>query len=145
MMIRCPGCRKMNRFSKDRLADMPVCGVCSHELLSAPVELMTDDFNEVISQAKLPVIVDFWAAWCGPCKSFAPTFEKSAQHFGNQVIHAKVNTEIEEGLAMQYAIRSIPTLVIFYSGNELSRVSGALPPAQLKQLVEDVIQKTKVL
>ena len=143
MMLRCPSCRKMNRFSIERMSHTPVCGSCGTELLSAPVDLIQDSFSEFIDQSELPVLVDFWAPWCGPCKGFAPTFEKSAKEFGNRLLHAKVNTEEEEGLAMKYAIRSIPTLVVFWDGKEVGRISGALPATQLNELTQQVLSQIK--
>jgi thioredoxin 2 len=145
MLIRCPSCQKTNRFPKEKLSQVPVCGVCSKELLLAPIELIEDSFSEFIDQNELPVLVDFWAPWCGPCKSFAPTFEKLAKEFGNQLLYCKVNTEQEERLAMKYSIRSIPTLVVFYKGQEIGRVSGALPLPQLKELSQNVLEQIKAL
>jgi thioredoxin 2 len=107
--------------------------------------LNQSNIDEVLSQNILPVIIDFWAPWCGPCKSFAPTFKASAAQFANQVIYAKVDTEAEKMLGAKYNIRSIPTLAYFWQGKELGRVSGALPASQLNELVLKLIQATNSL
>ncbi|MDP2070862.1 thioredoxin TrxC [Methylotenera sp.] len=143
MQIKCPHCGKENRFPIEKVGANPICGACRKSLLSEPIVLNQTNINEVLSQNILPVIIDFWAPWCGPCKMFAPTFKASAAKFVNQVIYAKVDTEAEQMLGTKYNIRSIPTLAYFWKGKELGRVSGALAPEQLKELTEKVIQSVK--
>jgi thioredoxin 2 len=143
MQIKCPHCGKENRFPIEKVGANPICGACRKGLLSEPIVLNQTKINEVLSQNILPVIIDFWAPWCGPCKMFAPTFKASAAKFVNQVIYAKVDTEAEQMLGTKYNIRSIPTLAYFWKGKELGRVSGALAPEQLKELTEKVIQSVK--
>ncbi|HOY70050.1 MAG TPA: thioredoxin TrxC [Methylotenera sp.] len=143
MQIKCASCGKENRFPADKVGANPICAACRTRLLSAPIALNHANFNEVLSQSILPVIVDFWAPWCGPCKAFAPTFSASAAKFANKLIFAKVDTEAEQLLGAQYNIRSIPTLAYFWQGKELGRISGALPEYQLNELVEKVIQHCK--
>lgn len=145
MQIKCPHCSKENRFPIDKIGSAPVCGACHHQLLMEPLALNHANIDEVLNQSVLPVIVDFWAPWCGPCKSFAPTFKAGAAKFVNQVIYAKVDTEAEQMLGAQYQIRSIPTLVYFWRGKELGRLSGALAPAQLNELTMQVIAHCKAL
>jgi len=140
MQIKCPHCNKENRFPVDRLASVPKCGVCHKVLISAPVALNQANIDELLAQKLLPVLIDFWAPWCGPCKMFAPTFKASAAKFADKIVYAKVDTEAEQLLGEKYNIRSIPTLVYFWQGKELGRVSGALPPAQLEQLALQLIQ-----
>lgn len=145
MQIKCPHCGKENRFPIDKVGANPICAACRKSLLSEPIVLNQTNINEVLSQSVLPVIIDFWAPWCGPCKMFAPTFKASAAKFANQIIYAKVDTEAEQMLGAQYNIRSIPTLAYFWKGKELGRVSGALPPEQLNELAKQVIQAAKTI
>lgn len=132
MELVCPACGAVNRVPDNRLNDRPKCGKCGGEVLpAAPVELGAADFDRFIARDGLPVLVDFWAPWCGPCKMFAPTFAQKAAQYRGRVRFAKVNTEQEQALAARYGIRSIPTLALFRAGAEADRVSGALPPQQL--------------
>lgn len=139
MQIRCPHCQKLNRLQESRLKDGPSCGACGEPLLNGVLAVDETTLNDLISQSAMPVIVDFWAPWCGPCRMFAPTFEAAAKKHGQSLIFVKLDTEAEQAAGAKYNIRSIPTLAVFYKGQELGRLSGALPPAQLEELVGNVI------
>jgi thioredoxin 2 len=133
MELVCPHCGAVNRVPHDRLGQHPKCGKCGAEVLPArPVELDAARFDKFIRRNDLPVLVDFWAPWCGPCKMFAPTFSQFAGQYAQRVRFAKVNTEAEQALAARYGIRSIPTLALFKDGHELDRVTGALAAPQLQ-------------
>jgi thioredoxin 2 len=111
----------------------PKCGKCAAPLLDGvPLELGADSFARVVSRSELPVVVDFWAPWCGPCKMMAPVFAQVAATLKTRMIFAKVDTEHEQALAGQHGIRSIPTLAIFKNGAEVDRVAGAMDAANLK-------------
>ena len=138
MEIACPHCGQRNRVPAERLAQGPVCGKCREALLSAPVNAGPELLAALIAQDSLPVLVDFWAPWCGPCVGFAPTFKAAAAKYGGRVVFAKVDTEAHQAVGAQHNIRSIPTLASFRKGRELGRISGALPPAQLEQLVRQL-------
>ena len=132
MELVCPHCGAVNRVPDTRLHDQPKCGKCGVAVLPpAPIELGAAQFDRFLSRDGLPVLVDFWAPWCGPCRQFAPTFSQMAGQLAGQVRFVKVNTEAEPVLAARYNIRSIPTLALFRQGRELDRVSGALPGPQL--------------
>ena len=139
MEIACPHCGQRNRVPTERLAQGPVCGKCREPLLSGPVNADAQQLAELIAQDSLPVLVDFWAPWCGPCVGFAPTFKAAAAKYGGQLVFAKVDTEAHQAVGMRHNIRSIPTLASFRQGRELGRISGALPPAQLDQLVRQIL------
>jgi thioredoxin 2 len=134
MNLVCPHCFATNRVPSERLEDNPKCGKCGAPVLDgAPVELSGSGFAGFIANNELPVVVDFWAPWCGPCKMMAPVFAQAAAQMKSRFRFAKVNTEAEQRLAQQYGIRSIPTLVVFRNGAEIDRVSGAQDAGNLKK------------
>lgn len=123
----CPHCHAINRVPTARLGQAPNCGQCHRPLFDAhPLELTAATFDKHISRNDIPVLVDFWAPWCGPCKMMAPQFAQAAGLLEPQVRLAKVNTEAEQGLGAQYGIRSIPTLALFRGGREIARQPGAM-------------------
>ena len=137
--VHCPHCLTLNRVPAQRLPDRPKCGKCKQTLFSGqPVELDEAGFRKLLNQEDLPLVVDFWAAWCGPCQMMAPHFQAAAGNLDPYFRLAKVNTEVAPNLSAQYGIRSIPTLVAFHRGREIGRVSGALSQSQLLQWVRSL-------
>jgi thioredoxin 2 len=130
----CPHCGGINRVPAERLKDKPACGKCHKPVLDGlPVNLGSRDFDRFISKNDLPVVVDFWAAWCGPCKMMAPAFSQLASQMSTQIRFAKVDTEQAQDISARFNIRSIPTMILFKNGKEVDRVSGALDQTGMKQ------------
>lgn len=131
--VSCPSCNAKNRLPSERLGDKPKCGKCKTPLFTGKViALSPANIASVINHNDLPVVVDCWAAWCGPCKAFGPVFEKAAKELEPKLRFAKLNTEQQQAIAGRWKIRSIPTLILFRNGKETARMSGALSLAQLK-------------
>ena len=136
MRVICPHCLSVNNVPQKDSYKKANCGKCKKSLLDTkPIELTNSNFDEVIVNSDIPVIIDFWAPWCGPCKMMGPVFEKTATKYPLKTLFTKVNTETEQNLGARFGIRSIPTLMIFKNGKEVHRMAGAVDETNLTQLV----------
>jgi len=138
----CGECETINQFPIARLDDQPICASCKHPLFdSQPIATNNAGLIKHIENSGVPVLVDFWAPWCGPCLNFAPVYSEFAKLAGNQMRLLKIDTEANQQTGIDFNIRSIPTLALFINGREVSRISGALPLPQLQQwVVEQLTQ-----
>ncbi len=138
--ITCPNCLATNRVPRDKLALGGKCGKCRGALFSGkPIELTGENFNRHINNTDVPIVIDFWASWCGPCQMFAPIFADSARELEPQVRLAKLDTEAHSQLAGQFGVRSIPTMVIVKNGREVARQMGAMNLSQFQAWIKSVI------
>ncbi|MET0349716.1 MAG: thioredoxin TrxC [Rhizobacter sp.] len=132
MHVACPHCLTTNRVPDERLGEAPVCGRCGQALLpDTPVELDDSNFDTFVARSELPVVVDFWATWCGPCRQMAPQFEAAARELKGCAVLVKVDSDASPRTAGRFGIRSIPTLVKLDKGQEVKRQPGAVGAAQI--------------
>lgn len=142
LIVACPSCNTLNRAPRDKLANGGgKCGQCKSPLFSGhPVALDAASFDSHAAKSDIPLLVDFWAPWCGPCKAMAPHFEKAAGRLEPTVRLAKVNTDDEQALAGQFGIRGIPTLILFKHGREIGRQSGMMDTAGIESWVSQMLR-----
>jgi thioredoxin 2 len=139
-LFRCPLCGTLNRVDAARTADRPKCGECDRPLLLDRPILVTDqDLERVISESDIPVVVDFYADWCGPCKFMAPVLDDLARERTGQLLVTKLDTDRNPASAVRYGIRGIPTLIVFKGGREAARQVGAVPRAGLERILDGVL------
>ena len=138
--VVCAHCDSVVRVPTDRLSQAPRCPKCRAALIEgAPIELRTSSFDQHINRNDLPVVVDFWAPWCGPCKMMAPHFSTAAQRFAQRARLAKVNSDDEPALSARFGIRGIPTLIAFRDGKEIARQSGAMDLSTLERWITSTV------
>jgi len=138
VIVECAACGKKNRLAYERLGDSVQCGQCKQPLRAPgePIEVhQSADFDRLIAQSSLPVVVDYWAPWCGPCRMVAPELQKVAARQAGQAIVVKVNTDELSDLGQRFGIRSIPTLAVFEGGKEIARESGARPASEIEAFI----------
>lgn len=141
VLIICPSCSTANRVPRDKLAAGGKCGRCNGLLFTGhPVQLTAQNLDAHLLRSGIPLVVDFWATWCGPCRQMAPAFEAAAARLEPYVRLGKLDTEAEQAIAARFAIRSIPTIILFSGGTERARQSGAMPAAAIVQWVQQALR-----
>ena len=142
-IIQCPNCGAKNRVTAEQWEKTPVCGKCKTPLPSQEglVEVTDHNFGEVVLGSSLPVLLDLWAPWCGPCRMIAPTIEQLAREFAGQVRVGKLNTDLNPTTSARFRVNSIPTLLIFRTGSEVDRLGGLAPAEEIRQRLNVVLQK----
>ena len=137
IQLRCSHCGATNRLPATRIDDAPNCGKCGQPLLQGqPLDLDESNFDAVIAATRLPVLVDFWAVWCGPCQMMAPAFKQAAVQLQGRALLVKIDSDASPGLSQRFGIRSIPTLVRLQAGRETARQSGAAPASAIVALAQ---------
>jgi len=142
IVIACPACGRKNRFPYDRLATTSRCGQCKQPLPApaAPIDVQrVSDFDRLIASASLPVVVDFWAPWCGPCRMVAPELTKVAARQAGRFLVVKVDTDSLAEIGDRFQIRSIPTMAVFADGREIARTTGARPAAEIEAFIHQAV------
>lgn len=141
-LIECPSCETANRVRVDRLEQKPKCGKCKADLdggtiySTTPIAVPEESFDSLVRHSRLPILVDFWAEWCAPCRQIHPILEQLAEEMTRRVLIVKVDTDAARFLAGRFGIQAIPTLVLLRSGLEVDRITGLMPIAALRQRVE---------
>jgi len=141
IIVACPHCKALNKLPKKESYKKAVCGVCKGNLLdNKPIKIENEaEFNKIVSNVTIPIIIDFWAVWCGPCQMFAPTFENVSKQFPLKANFLKVNTEEVPQVAARFGIRSIPTITALKNGVEIDRIMGAVPEMQFAMWVDKIV------
>lgn len=137
LIIACPLDGSLNRVPRDRLGEAPKCGRCQTPLFQGkPLELTSTNFDQHAQKSDLPLVIDFWASWCGPCQMMAPNFAAAAGQLEPRVRLAKLNTETERAIASRYGIQGIPCMVMVRKGREIARIAGAMPASSIVEWIE---------
>ncbi len=140
VVVRCPFCGKLNRVEAARAKDRPTCGECTKPLLLDRPMILTDaDLDKVVQESEIPVVIDFYADWCGPCKVMAPLFDEAARERMGQVLFTKLDTDRNPAASVRFGVRGIPTFIIFRGGKEVARQVGAVPRQQFSRVLDEAI------